>query len=202
MKSLLASGEIQLWLKLACTIVIAFIIAVNTKQYGLENLIWFSDIALIVTVVALWLESSLLASMMALAVIALDVLWNIDFFIGLIVGRSLIGLTGYMFDRKISVPMRAVSLFHIWLPLLLLWVVYKLGYDGRAFGAQTLLAWIVLPLSYLLTKPASNINWVHGLGEKPQQRMHPLVYLVLLMIAFPVIVYLPAHLLLRWVFWE
>jgi hypothetical protein len=192
--------EIQLSLKILFTLVVCFILAVNWKQYGPANFLWFSDIALVLTVLALWLESSLLASMMALAIVLLDVLWNIDFLVGLVVGRSLTGLTSYMFDRKILRRMRAVSLFHVWLPILLLWIVARLGYDSRAFAAQTLLAWILLPITYLLTERKDNINWVYGLGEKPQQRLPPLVYLALLMIGFPFVVYLPAHLLLRWLF--
>jgi hypothetical protein len=67
-----------------------------------------------------------------------------------------------MFDPKISLPIRALSLFHIALPLILLWMVHRLGYDSRALAAQTLLAWIVLPMSYLLTDRSENVNWVYG----------------------------------------
>jgi len=55
----------------------------------------------------------------------------------------------------------------------------------------------VLPVTYWLTEPAENINWVYGPGSKPQTWMRPLAYLVLLMIFFPLVVYLPTHLLLR-----
>ncbi|MGH8709760.1 MAG: hypothetical protein ACREVA_00300, partial [Burkholderiales bacterium] len=66
--------------------------------------------------------------------------------------------------------------------------------------AQTALAWVVLPLCYWLTNPAENINWVFGFGNKPQKRMAPLAYLGLLMVGFPVLIYLPTHLLLRSLF--
>ena len=67
------------------------------------------------------------------------------------------------------------------------------GYDRRAWVAQTLVCLVVLPVTYAVTDPADNINWVFGPGSKPQQRMPPLVYLGLLMIAFPLVVYLPTH---------
>ncbi|HJS23576.1 MAG TPA: hypothetical protein VJ751_04335 [Pyrinomonadaceae bacterium] len=189
-----------MWLKIAYTLFICVLIPVYWKQYGPGNFLWFSDIALFVTAVALWLESSLLASMMALSVVVLESIWIVDFLIGLIFGSPVIGLSAYMFDSKIPLSIRALSLFHIVLPILLLWLLYRLGYDRRALLAQTVLAWIVLPLSYFLAKPSDNVNWVYGLGGGTQKWMPAPVYLVLLMIAFPIVVYLPTHFLLKKLF--
>ena len=189
-----------LWLKFSYTLFICILVPVYWKQYGPGNFLWFSDIALFVTAAALWLESSLLASMMAVSVVVLESIWIIDFLIGLIAGTSVIGLSSYMFDSKIPLSIRALSLFHVLLPILLLWLLYRLGYDRRALFAQTLLAWIVLPLSYFLTKPSDNVNWVHGLSGGPQKWMPAPLYLALLMIAFPLILYLPTHLLLKRLF--
>jgi hypothetical protein len=66
--------------------------------------------------------------------------------------------------------------------------------------AQTLLVWAVLPVTYLATDPADNINLVFGLGREQQTSMHPLFYLGLEMVLLPVVVCLPAHLLLRRLF--
>jgi hypothetical protein len=192
--------QIPLWLKLAYTLFICVLIPVYWVHYGLGNFLWFSDIALFVTAAALWLENSLLASMMALSVVVLETVWIVDFVIGLIAGSSVIGLSAYMFDSKISLPLRALSLFHIILPLLLVWLLYRFGYDTRALIAQTLLAWIVLPMSYFLTKPSANINWVYGPGGGPQKWMPAPLYLVLLMLAFPLALYLPTHFLLKKLF--
>lgn len=74
--------------------------------------------------------------------------------------------------------------------------VYRLGYDRRAWVAQSLLAMIILPVTFWLTDPADNINWVFGPGSKPQQRIPPLLYLSLLMLFVPLVLYLPTHLLL------
>jgi hypothetical protein len=54
---------------------------------------------------------------------------------------------------------------------------------------------IVLPVTYLLTKPTQNINWVLGWAG-PQKVMPPMVYLALLMVAFPLVIYLPTHFML------
>lgn len=187
-----------LWLKLVYTLLVCVIVVVNWRNYGPINFLWFSDIALLVTVPALWLENGLLASMMALSIVALDVAWNVDFFGGLMTGRSLLGLSPYMFDRTIPLPVRLISLFHIWFPLLLLWMVYRLGYDERALLAQTVLAWLVLPVSYwVVTEDSENINWVRGLRGMPQKWMPGWLYLTLLMLALPLFIYLPTHLVLK-----
>src|SRR6266508_3361385 len=66
-------------------------------------------------------------------------LWFSD--VALLATVPALGLADYMFDRKIPRPVRALSLFHLWLPPLLLWTVGRLGYDRRAFRAQTLSTW-------------------------------------------------------------
>lgn len=189
-----------LWLKILYTLFICVLVPVYWIHYGPGNFLWFSDIALLTTAAALWLESSLLTSMMAVSVIVLESVWIVDFVIGLIGGSSLIGLSAYMFDAKISLPLRALSLFHVILPPLLVWLLHRFGYDTRALIAQTVLAWIVLPASYFLTKPAENVNWVYGLGHGPQRWLPAPLYLVLLMLAFPLVLYLPTHFVLKKLF--
>ena len=75
-----------------------------------------------------------------------------------------------------------------------------LGYDRRALAVQTLLTWIVLPVTYLVTDPAANINWVFGFGKESQTVIHPLLYLSLGMTLLPVVIYLPGHLVLQRLF--
>jgi len=193
---------IPLWLKISYTLFVAVLVPVYWARYGLVNFLWACDIALLVTVVALWRESRLLASMMAVAVLLPELLWNLDFFLRLIAGRDVIGLdaTGYMFNPQQPLPVRLLSLFHVFLPLLLLWLVWRLGYQARAGLATTVLCWLVLPLSYLFTEPALNINWVYGWGDAPQTWLPGPVYVALLMLVLPLGVYLPTHLVLKRLF--
>ena len=184
---------IPLWLKISYTLFVCFLVPVYWRRYGPANFLWFSDIALLLAVPALWLESSLLASMMALAVALPELAWNIDFLVRLTTGAPLIGLSAYMFDRGIPRFLRALSLFHVGLPLLLLWMVHRLGYDRRALIAQTSVTMIVLPLSYWFSDPGRNINWVYGLGERPQARVPALWFLTFLILMFPLAIYLPTH---------
>jgi hypothetical protein len=196
----LCGNDDALWFKIAYTLFVCFLVPIYWRRYGPANFLWFSDIALLVTMPALWLESPLLASMMALAVTLPEVAWNVDFFVRLTTGASVMGLSGYMFDRTIPLFIRALSLFHVGLPLILVWMLYRLGYDKSAFLTQTLVAAIVLPLSYLFGDPQRNINWVYGFGERPETRIPALWFLAFLILMFPLAIYLPTHLVLDKVF--
>ena len=193
-------AEIDLWIKVAYTLMVAVIVPVYLVHYGPKNFLWFSDIALLLTAVALWLESRLVASTMTVGVLLPELLWNASFFGRLVAGVHVSGLADYMFDAKLPRYLRSLSLFHVILPVILLWMLHELGYDPRALLAQTLLAWVVFPLTYALTPPEENINWVFGPGATPQQRISPRLYLASLMVLFPLCVYLPTHLALEALF--
>ena len=191
------AGEIPLWIKVAYTLMVAVIVPVYLAYYGPANFLWFSDVALIVTGVALWLENPLLVSMMTVGVLLPELLWNVTLFTRLLTGIRVSGLADYMFDTRIPKWIRTLSLFHVVLPVLMLWMLHRLGYDPRALPAQTALAWVILPLTYAVTKPEDNINWVYGPGARPQRQVSPPLYLAFVLIFFPLIVYVPTHLLLR-----
>lgn len=190
----MAGEPIALGLKIAYTLFLAVLVPAYWAHYGPRNFLWFSDIALLGAGAALWLESPLLASMMMLAVLLPECAWNLDFFGRLLTGHRMFGMSAYMFERERPRFIRALSLFHVPLPVGLVWLVHRLGYDRRAWLGQSLLALVVLPVSYWLTDPAENVNWVHGLGA-PQRRLPPWLYLVLLIVAFALVLYLPPHLL-------
>jgi len=191
---------IPLGLKVIYTLFVCALVPIYWRQYGPANFLWFSDIALFALVPALWLENALLVSMMAISVVFFEALWNVDFFVRLLTGKALIGLSAYMSDPKIPLFIRGLSCFHIVLPLLLLGTLYRLGYDQRAFVWQTVVALVVLPLSYLVSNPHENVNRVYGLGQNPQRILPAPLFVILLMLLFPLVVYLPTHLLFARIF--
>ena len=190
---------IPMWIKIPYTVFVLVLVPVYWIKLGPQNFFWACDIALIATVFALWLESRLLASTMAIAVILPELVWNLDFFTRLAAGHDVIGLdlTGYMFSQENPPLLRNLSLFHVFLGLLLIWLVYRLGYDRRAIWVQTLITWTVLPMSYWFTDPARNINFVHGIGNLQQTWLPGPVWVGLLMVLFPMLVYIPTHLALK-----
>jgi hypothetical protein len=186
--------RIPLWLKLAYSAFVTMLVPAYVRQYGWRNFLWFSDIALFATAPALWLERPLVASMQAVSITVPETGWTADLLAQRLFGLRPIGLADYMFDARIPRRVRALSLFHLWLPPLLLWSVARLGYDRRAFRAQTLLTWVVLVATYHLTDPADDINWVYGLSGSPQRWADPRAYLLLVMAVYPVAFHWPAHL--------
>lgn len=187
------------WPKVATSLWLVVLVPIYWRYYGPTNFLWFSDIALFLATAALWLEKRLLASIAAVATLIPEIAWNLDFFTRLLSGWSPMGLASYMWDREIPLHIRLVSLFHVPLVPLLLWLVARLGYDRRALPVQVGLALLILPLSRLLGTPQENINWTYGLGSKPQEALPPWLYFCLLMLAMPLLIYLPTHLVLnRW----
>jgi hypothetical protein len=189
-----------LWLKLAYTAMAAAVLIVYWFRYGPANYLWLSDVALILLVPALWLESALLTSIVAVGTLALELFWVVDLLARLLFGHRSEGLTGYMFDARRPPWLRGVSLFHLVLPALTIWMLIILGYDSRALPIMLVLGWIVLAASWRFTDPDRNINWVHGFGGGARPARAPIGRLLALMCAYPLLVWLPTHALLAWLF--
>jgi len=201
--------SVPLWLKLLYTAFMAVLVPVYWLEYGPTNFLYFCDVALFMALTALWLENRWLASTPAVGILVPQTIWIVDFLCGLI-GVPLIGMTSYMFDDSIRLYARGLSLFHFWLPILLVWMVWRLGYDRRAFWSWTILAWIILPVCYyLMPAPGTandnpnlpvNINYVHGLETKKRQEfMDPDLYFYTLFLGLPIVSFLPSHFVLGWI---
>jgi hypothetical protein len=191
---------LPLWLKLAYTAMAAGILVAYWFRYGPANYLWLSDLALILLVPALWLESALLASVVAVGTLALELFWVVDLLARLLFGHRSEGLTGYMFDARRPPWLRGLSLYHVVLPALTIWMLFILGYDSRALPAMLVLGWIVLAASWCFTDPDRNINWVHGFGGGARAARAPVGRLLVTMGAFALLVWLPTHWLLAWLF--
>jgi hypothetical protein len=205
--------RIPLFVKVPYTIFMAVLVPYYWATYGPTNFLYFCDVAILVTLVALWTESRLLASVQAVAVLLPQTLWVADFVLKGVVGSSLLGLADYMYSPSIPLFVRGLSSFHGWLPFLLVWLVWRLGYDRQALLVQTVCAWALLVVCFLFTPappaPAAdpnlpvNINYVFGIGDKAAQTwMPPAAWLALVMLVLPLCIYLPTHLVLRRLFAE
>lgn len=197
-----SAAGVPRWLKLAFTLWILVWAPSYVVLLGAQNFFWLCNVASFLLLVALWSEHRTLMSMQWLAVALVGSLWSLDVATAALTGVHPIGGTEYMFDPEHPPMARAMSLYHVVLPLVAGICVAKLGYARRALLWQSLLTWIVVPLTYLLTEAERNINWVHGPFGQPQDSLNPLLYLFLLSLLWPVIVYLPVHLLMigwqRW----
>jgi hypothetical protein len=189
--------RIPLWLKVLWTVWLLVWTPLYWRQYGAQNFLYFCDLGNILIAVALWTESALLFSLQAVALLVFQTLYIIDLFGALISGHHLIGGTEYMFDPHIPLLIRLLSLFHVVTPPLLLWAIWKLGYDARGWKLATLMTWIVVPVNYFW-RPQYNINWARGLFMREQHVVPGAVYLIAYLIAVPLVIYYPTHLVLSW----
>ena len=199
-------GRIPLALKLFCTAWAAVLVPVYWSVYGPTNFLYFCDVALFMTVVGLWKEDKLWLSMPAVGLIIPQLVWCADVAFEA-AGFHLIGMTTYMFDPQVPLVTRLLSLFHGWLPFVLLYGVWRLGYDKRGLLGWTALAWLLVGVCYMFipAPPAPsgsnlpvNVNFVYGVSKDgPQTWMNETAYVLLygavLLIAF----FIPTHLGLK-----
>ena len=194
---------VPLWVKLGYSAFVALLVPIYLATYGPTNFLYFCDVALLLTLAALWTERPLLAGMPAVGIVLPQLFWVADFIAGFF-GVSPLGLAEYMFRDTIPLSARALSFFHGWLPFLLIWLVFRLGYDRRSFAAWTALAWALMLIAYLVLPgpPAPpgnpnlpvNLNYVFGLSEtSPQKWLPPLGWLALLMVGLPLLAWWPTH---------
>jgi hypothetical protein len=194
----MAAMRVPLWLKIGWTVWLLVWAPLYWRQYGAQNFLYFCDVGNILIGIGLWLESALIFSWAACGLLLFQTLFIIDLLGAFLTSRHLIGGTEYMFDPHLSLAIRLLSLFHLVTPPLLLWAIWQLGYDPRGWKLQTLLTWIVVPINHYW-RPEQNVNWARGLFYREQHVVPGIVYVLAYLVAVPLLVYFPTHLLLaRW----
>lgn len=200
------SSAIPLWLKLAYSAFMAVLIPVYWHHYGPSNFLYFCDVALLLTLIGVWRESPLLVSLPAVGILMPQALWCVDFALELC-GVRMTGMTAYMFDGTKPLFLRGLSFFHGWLPFLVVFLAFRLGYDRRAFKGWAVMATSLCLVSYFLFPKAGetlsdpnlprNINYVFGMDDaQPQTWMDPGLYLVTWIAILVIIVFVPTHFIL------
>jgi hypothetical protein len=186
-------------LKIMSLLFLAVLIPAYWKTYGLQNFLWLSDISLFLTIAAIWFNSPLIMST-AIGILPVEMVWIVDYLYQLTTGRNLLGVTNYMFDPKYSRFLKNLSLFHLVIPVI--WVIYlfNYGYNTNALLYQSLVIWIVLPLTYFFTDPKENINWVFVPQSLNWQWMPSWLWLLVLLVGFPLLIFLPCHFIYMWIF--
>ncbi|MBZ5571960.1 MAG: hypothetical protein LAO09_08780 [Acidobacteriia bacterium] len=189
--------RLPLWLKVGWTIWVLAWAPLYWHQYGVQNLLYFCDLGNFIIALGLWLESRLIFSWQASGLLLFQTLYTADLVGALLTGQHIIGGSEFMFDAGIPLLVRLLSLFHVVMPPLLLWGIWRLGYDERGWKCQTLATWIVVPINYFW-RPQFDINWARGPFFREQHVAPGLVYLLAYLILVPLVVYWPTHVLLRW----
>lgn len=188
------------YVTLFLTVFTILLIPTYWYYYGPQNFLWISDIGLFLTAIALWSQSQLVMSVAAVGVLGFELFWNIDFFAQLLFHMQLTGLSDYMFKIEYPFFLRLFSLFHIVVPVL--WILYlaQYGYDKRALVYFAPLYWVSILATYWFTTPGENINWVFWPFVHGIQAISPQVWVFMLAVSMPLLLFLPTHVALKKLF--
>lgn len=187
---------VPLWLKIGYTLWLLAWLTLSSRTHQAVELLWLCHMGNLILAVALWRESALLFSWQAVGLLLVQIIFTVDVLARVLFGRHVIGGTEYLFDPSYALVHRVLALFHVIIPVLLIWGLLRLGYDRRAILWQTAEVWLLLPAGYFLGGPEKNLNWVYGPFDQTQTLFPPLTYLVICMIVYPVLIHLPTHLVL------
>ena len=190
--------RVPLWLKIGYSVWAVIWTVLYAQYVPPKHFLWLCHIGNFLMAIGLWLESPLLLSWQAVSVLVADLLWVFDLATRLLFGVHPLGATVAFFVESTPLLQRGISLFHVVMPLLLMWTLWRFGYDRRAIWCQLGMVAIVFPISFWLSKPLDNINWVWGPFNKVQEVVSPRLYLLVAMIAYSLALFIPSHLILCW----
>lgn len=169
------------------------------RVWGWRNFFHLCDAAVIISCVGFIIGSRLLVSSQALATVITGIVWCLDVCWRLATNHSLTGGTEYLWDGAQPLWVRLLSLFHVVLPLLLVAVCARIGYDRRALALQSGIAAALIAISRWFG-PELNLNYAfrdpilhRALGPAP-------LHLAIIFACTVLLFYLPTHFILSWRF--
>jgi hypothetical protein len=182
--------------------------------FGWQFVLWFCCLANVYVLIGCLTQRALWFSLAAVAALGVQLIYIVDFASTVARHAPLIGATTYMLDEARPLTLRVFSLFHVWMPFLLVYAIARLGYDRRAFWIQTAVALLILPIGYFAFDPSVNtndavmplvhglpfdrdfnLNWVHAFYDHPEPGAGTR-RLWTLLCGYPLVFHLPTHLLL------
>ena len=163
--------------------------------WGWNNFLAFCDVAVFLTCAGLWTGSALLLSSQALAAIPAGLLWAADVAARLATGRHLFGGTEYMWDHRVPLLVRLLSLFHLFLPVVLVLALRRTGYHRRALLFQVAVTAPLLVGARLLAA-GKNLNFAFSDPLLHRQWGPAPLHLLAMLVGTALVAFLPTHLLL------
>jgi hypothetical protein len=192
-------GNFPTWLRGLALAWLLIWVPAYWRTWGPSNFLQLCDIAVILTCVGFLTNSRLLLSSQALSSLLVDLVWTLDASWRALTGHHLLGGTEYFFDPHYPLWIRLLSLFHVAMPLLLLWSLHRVGYDRRGFALQSVIALLAFVASRFTT-PAKNVNFAFTDPFFHRAWGPPPVHVAISILFMTIVVYLPTHLILKRVF--
>jgi hypothetical protein len=188
--------KFPIWLRCAAVVWLAIWIPAYWHTWGAANFLHLCDIALLVTCGGLLANSALLISSQAVGSLLVDFAWMLDAGWHMVRGRGLLGGADYLFDPNYPLWVRLLTLFHVGMPVLLLWALGRTGYNRRGWPLQAAIA-LVAFVAARFTLPADNINYAFTDPFIHRSWGPPPVHVLISWLFMTWVVYWPTHLLLR-----
>lgn len=185
--------------RLGFSLWMAFWIPIILATQGAQNFWWLCNVAQFLVLYGLWRPNQLIISSQVGTVVVVGLVWSLDFAVGLVVGESLTGVTAYMFDPAYPLIQRATSTYHIWLPVFLIWLCWRQGYDRRGVWLQAGIGSLAIVGGWLLGDPERNLNYTQAPFGIEQTWLPEAVYIPLLCLGTALAIYVPGHFLVRWI---
>jgi hypothetical protein len=165
--------------------------------WGWLNFLHLCDIAVILSCLGILFGNRLLISSQMLATAVPGAIWCLDAGWRVFFHHNLIGGTEYLWDATVPMWVRMLSLFHIALPILLVALCARVGYDRRALILQSGITFVLLVISRWMGA-AANLNYIfidpifhRALGPAP-------IHFTIILAGTVVLFYLPAHFCIGW----
>ena len=170
------------------------------RRYNAGNLLWFCDVALLLTALGFLLRSAVLIAAQLSAIVVFHFAWHLDYWLFLLFGYSLTGATGYMFYPGLTLTEKSLSFFsHAFVVPAAVYGVYTLGVPRKAWLLQWAQTAALFSMTYALTRPGENINWMFGTGifGLSPATISPAFYYALMIVVPPFLIYLPTNRLME-----
>ena len=193
------AGKLPAWLRWAAVVWLAVYVPAYWRAWGPANFLLLCDIAVFLTCMGLWTRNRLLLSSQTVSSLLVGLTWALDVAWTIVAKHHLIGGTEYMFDPKVALWIRLLSLSHIILPVLLLWVLARIGYDRRAWILQSAIAAAAF-VACRFTDTAKNINFAFRDPFFHRAWGPPPAHIAVILAFMVIVVYLPTHLALARLF--
>jgi hypothetical protein len=166
------------------------------RAWGAANFVHLCDVAVILTCIGMWTDSALLISSQAVGALIVDIVWAVDAASRIFLRCALFPGNEYLLDSHYPVWIRSLTIFHMVMPVLLLWGVYRMGYDRRGWALQSLIALLVFILARF-TPPSANIDFAFSDPFFHRAWGPALTHILVIWLFIVIIVYLPTHLILK-----
>ena len=183
--------------RLGFTAWMLFWIPVVLATQGPQNFWWLCNLAQFILLYSIWTSDRLLVSSQAGTIVVVGAAWTVDLAGALITGSSPFGITTYMFNEDLSIALRATSTYHVWLPVFVVWLCRRQGYDVRGFRLQCGIGTAAILGSWIFGESMRNLNYTIAPFGIEQVWLPQALYIPILCVGTALLLYLPGHFIVK-----